>query len=60
MNFNLGKDGEVKVILVPKGAETVKDANELYSCLKDKDLFKGGILVKYMQMFLLQKIKFFF
>ncbi len=35
MNFNLGKDGEVKVILVPKGAETVKDANELYSCLKE-------------------------
>lgn len=41
MKFNLEKNGEVKIILVFKGAEKVEDANELYEYLKQKELFKG-------------------
>jgi leucyl aminopeptidase len=41
MDFNIGKGGEVQIIPVFKNAKVVKDANELYSYLKEKELFKG-------------------
>ncbi len=42
MDFNLGKGGEVKIILVFKEAEKIEDGNELYTYLKEKELFKGN------------------
>lgn len=41
MNFKLDKGGQVEVILVFKDADTVDGAPELYSYLKEKDIFKG-------------------
>lgn len=42
MNFNLDKGGDVKVVLVFKDQEIVDGANELYSYLKEKELFKAN------------------
>lgn len=44
MNFNIGNNGEVKIITVFKNTETLdNNNNELYKYLKEKDLFKGNI-----------------
>ena len=42
MNINLGKGGEVKVLLVLKDSVTVEGAKDLYDYLKNKELFKGN------------------
>ncbi|CCQ97623.1 putative cytosol aminopeptidase [[Clostridium] ultunense Esp] len=42
MDFNLGKGGEVKIILVFKGTESIEEVDELYQYLKNKGLFKGN------------------
>ncbi|MBU5292458.1 leucyl aminopeptidase [Anaerosalibacter bizertensis] len=42
MNFKLQKGGEVKIIPVTKETKELEDANELYSYLMKKDLFKGN------------------
>lgn len=43
MKFHIGKDGEVKIIFVYKNTEKVEEANDLYSYLKEKELFKGDL-----------------
>lgn len=50
MRFNLGKSGEVKVIQVFKDTEKVEEAKELYSYLKEKELFKGNLGEIYSQI----------
>lgn len=42
MKFHIGKAGDVKVILVFKNTKEVKEANDLYNYLKEKDLFRGN------------------
>lgn len=42
MKFHLGKDGEVEVLPVFKGAEKIEVADELYNFLKERDLFQGN------------------
>lgn len=41
MKFNLGKGGQVKAILVLKEEEKLKEADELFNFIKEKELFKG-------------------
>ena len=41
MKFNLEKGGKVQVVLVFKNAESVSNYNELYSFVKEKDIFNG-------------------
>lgn len=43
MNFNIGQGGNVKIIPVFKGTENVENASELYSYLKEKELFEGNL-----------------
>ena len=43
MKFNLGKAGEVEIIQVFKGTEELEKFNELYSYLREKELFKGNL-----------------
>lgn len=42
MNINLGKGGEVEILLVFKDTEKIENANEQYSYLKEKEIFKGN------------------
>ena len=41
MKFNLENGGDVQVVLVFKDDESTNDYNELYTYVKQKDLFKG-------------------
>ncbi len=41
MKFNLEKGGEAKVLLVFKDTEDLKDYNELYRYVKEKEIFKA-------------------
>lgn len=47
MKFNIGKGGEVKIIPVFKGTETIEETKEeakkVYDFLREKELFKGEI-----------------
>lgn len=47
MNILIGKGGEVEVVLVFEKAEKLDKSPELYSYLKEKELFKGGVAEVY-------------
>lgn len=51
MKFNLGKAGEVEIIQVFKGTEELEKFNELYSYLKNKELFKGNLGETYSNIY---------
>ena len=42
MNISLGKGGEVKIILAFKDKERVDYAEELYTYLKEREIFEGN------------------
>ena len=50
MEFILGKDGEVRIIPIVKGTESLKQEDELYSYLKKKNLFEGNLSEIYLQL----------
>jgi len=47
MKILIGNKGEVEVLLVFKGQEEVEKNNELYSYLKEKEIFKGDLAEIY-------------
>ena len=47
MNFNIGKGGNVEVILVLGESTNLEKGNELFSYLKEKELFKGALSEVY-------------
>ncbi len=51
MKFNLGKAGDVEIIQVFKDTEELEKANELYSYLKEKELFKGNLGEVYSNIY---------
>lgn len=50
MKFQLGKEGQVQVVEVFKNTESLEENNELYSYLKEKELFKGNLGEIYSQL----------
>ena len=51
MNFKIGKDGEIKVILVFRDQEKVEKNKELYLYIKEKEVFKGKLGEVYINIF---------
>ncbi len=47
MNFNLGKGGDVEVLLVLGESAKLEKGNELFEFLKEKELFKGNLSEVY-------------
>lgn len=59
MKFSLGKDGDVQITPVFKGTESLDEKNEVYSYLKDKELFKANLGEVYSHIFINEE-KFIF
>ena len=47
MEFNIGKGGDVEIVLVLGESANLEKGNELFSYLKEKELFKGSISEVY-------------
>lgn len=47
MKFNIGKGGEVEILLVLGESAILEKGSELFSYLKEKELFKGGLSEVY-------------
>lgn len=50
MEFLLEQGGELKVVLVAKGTESLGVGNDLYQYLKAKELFKGNLSETYFHL----------
>lgn len=50
MKFNLGKGGEVQIILVKKDVDSLERENELYLYLRERELFKGDLAQVYLHL----------
>lgn len=47
MKFNIGKGGDVEIVLVLGESANLEKGNELFSYLKEKELFKGALSEVY-------------
>lgn len=47
MKFNIGKGGDVEIVLVLGDSANLEKGNELFSYLKEKELFKGALSEVY-------------